>query len=109
VQVLLEAGLEAKVKTFIQISTDEVYGTISEGSWTESSPLLPNSPYAASKASGDLLALAFRKTHGMDVRITRCSNNYGPGQFPEKLIPKVISNVIQGSNIPIYGNGKNVR
>jgi len=109
VQVLLEAGLEAKVKTFIQISTDEVYGTISEESWTENSPLLPNSPYAASKASGDLLALAFRKTHGMDVRITRCSNNYGPGQFPEKLIPKVISNVIQGSNIPIYGNGKNVR
>ena len=109
VQVLLEAALEAEVKTFIQISTDEVYGTISEGAWTESSPLLPNSPYAASKASGDLLALAFRKTHGMDVRITRCSNNYGPGQFPEKLIPKAISKIIQGSNIPVYGNGENVR
>jgi dTDP-glucose 4,6-dehydratase len=109
VQVLLEAALEAEVKTFIQISTDEVYGTISEGAWTESSPLLPNSPYAASKAAGDLLVLAFRKTHGMDVRITRCSNNYGPGQFPEKLIPKVISKIIHGGNIPIYGNGKNVR
>jgi dTDP-glucose 4,6-dehydratase len=109
VQVLLEAALEAEVKTFIQISTDEVYGTITEGAWTESSPLLPNSPYAASKAAGDLLALAFRKTHGLDVRITRCSNNYGPGQFPEKLIPKVISKIIHGGNIPIYGNGKNVR
>jgi dTDP-glucose 4,6-dehydratase len=109
VQVLLEAALEAEVKTFLQISTDEVYGTISEGAWTESSPLLPNSPYAASKASGDLLALAFRNTHGMDIRITRCSNNYGPGQFPEKLIPKVISNIINNRNIPIYGDGENIR
>jgi dTDP-glucose 4,6-dehydratase len=109
VQVLLEAALEAEVRTFIQISTDEVYGTISEGTWTESSPLHPNSPYAASKAAGDLLALAFRKTHGLDVRITRCSNNYGPGQFPEKLIPKVISRIIDGTNIPVYGNGENIR
>lgn len=109
VQVLLEAALKSKVKTFIQISTDEVYGTIDAGSWTERSPLLPNSPYAASKASGDLLALAFSRTHGMDIRITRCSNNYGPGQNPEKLIPKAITKILANEDIGIYGTGENIR
>ena len=108
-QTLLQASLEGGVKTFIHISTDEVYGTIPEGSWTESSPLLPNSPYAASKGSSDLVARSYWRTYGMDVRITRCSNNYGPYQYPEKVIPLFVTNLNEGKSIPIYGNGLNVR
>jgi len=108
-QNLLEISRKYGTKTFLQVSTDEVYGSISEGSWTENSPLDPNSPYSASKASADLLCLAFAKTHKMDVRVTRCSNNYGPNQHPEKLIPKAITNMIEGLPIPVYGDGSNSR
>jgi dTDP-glucose 4,6-dehydratase len=94
---------------FLQVSTDEVYGSIKTGSWTEDSPLLPNSPYSASKASGELLARAYHKTHDLDVLISRCSNNYGPNHFPEKLIPLFITNLIDSKKVPVYGNGKNVR
>jgi dTDP-glucose 4,6-dehydratase len=106
---LLESALRCKVSLFIQVSTDEVYGSIQSGSWSESSPLEPNSPYAATKASADLIALSFFKTHGLDVRITRCSNNYGPNQFPEKLIPLAMTNLIEGKKIPLYGDGLNSR
>jgi dTDP-glucose 4,6-dehydratase len=110
VQVLLDAikasGREIR---FVQVSTDEVYGSIENGSWDENSPLLPNSPYSASKAGGELLARAYHRTHGMDVVITRCSNNYGPYHFPEKLIPLFITNLLEGKKVPVYGNGKNVR
>jgi len=109
VQTLLDTAKNASVQTFIQISTDEVYGSIANGSWPETDPLLPNSPYAASKASGDLLARSYYKTHGMDIRITRCSNNYGPNQFPEKVIPLFVTNLIEGKKIPVYGNGVNIR
>ncbi|MEY4570913.1 MAG: dTDP-glucose 4,6-dehydratase [Bacteroidota bacterium] len=109
VQVLLEAALALGVKTFLQVSTDEVYGSINLGSWNEHSPLKPNSPYAASKASGDLLALAFSHTHGLDVRVTRSSNNYGHGQNIEKLIPKIIYKILKREPIHIYGDGKNIR
>ena len=109
VQTILDSIRNGKITTLIQVSTDEVYGSISTGSWSEDFPLMPNSPYAASKASGDLLCKAFHKTYGIDVRITRCSNNYGPYQYPEKIIPLFITNLIQGKNIPIYGNGLNVR
>ncbi len=107
-QVLLE---EARVRgcRMLQVSTDEVYGSVAEGAFTEESPLEPNSPYAASKASADLLVRAGRETFGMDVVITRCSNNYGPYQFPEKLIPLVIANALESSPIPVYGDGRNVR
>lgn len=108
-QTLLQAALDNKVKTFVHVSTDEVYGSISEGSWTESSPILPNSPYAASKGSSDLVARSYWRTYGMDIRITRSSNNYGPYQYPEKVIPLFITNLIKGRSIPIYGNGLNVR
>lgn len=94
---------------FLQISTDEVYGSIDIGSWDENSPLLPNSPYSASKAGGELMARAYHRTHDLDVVITRCSNNYGTNHFPEKLIPLFITNLLQGIKVPIYGNGKNVR
>lgn len=94
---------------FLQISTDEVYGSIETGSWTEDWPLQPNSPYSASKAGGDLFARTYFKTHGLDVVITRCSNNYGTHQFPEKLIPLFITNILEGKKIPVYGTGKNVR
>ena len=110
VQVLLDAikasGREIR---FLQVSTDEVYGSIATGSWTEEWPLLPNSPYSASKASGELLARSYQITHGIDVVITRCSNNYGTHHFPEKLIPLFITNLIEGRKVPIYGNGLNVR
>ena len=109
VQNLLDAAKNASVQTFIQISTDEVYGSIKNGSWPETDPLLPNSPYAASKASGDLLARSYYKTHGMDIRITRCSNNYGPNQFPEKVIPLFVTNLLESKKIPVYGSGLNVR
>jgi len=108
-QTLLEAFKLNTNGIFIQVSTDEVYGSISKGSWVELEPLLPNSPYAASKASGDLIARSYNRTYGLDIRVTRSSNNYGPHQFPEKLIPLFITNLIQGLKVPIYGNGKNIR
>ncbi len=108
-QTLLEAARLSNIDTFIHISTDEVYGSISKGSWTEESILSPNSPYAASKASSDLLALSFARTYGMDVRITRSSNNYGPNQYPEKIIPFFATNLIQRKKVPIYADGKNTR
>ena len=93
----------------VHVSTDEVYGSAAEGAFHEASPLMPNSPYAASKASSDLVARAYCETYGLDVAITRCSNNYGPYQFPEKLIPLVIANALQGRPVPVYGDGMNVR
>lgn len=108
-QTLLDAANRGVIGTFIQVSTDEVYGSISEGSWVESDPLLPNSPYAASKASAELISRAYFKTFGLDVRITRCSNNYGPYQFPEKIIPLFVTNLIDGIKVPVYGDGHNVR
>lgn len=108
-QTLLQTALNSGVKTFVQISTDEVYGTIDEGSWREDYPLLPNSPYSASKASADLLCRSYFRTFGLDVRITRCSNNYGPHQFPEKVIPLFVTNLIDGKKVPLYGSGSNVR
>ncbi|WP_330298077.1 dTDP-glucose 4,6-dehydratase [Streptomyces sp. NBC_00503] len=108
-QVLLDAARKHRVGRFVHISTDEVYGSISEGSWTEEWPLAPNSPYSASKASSDLLALAYARTHGMDVVVTRCSNNYGHHQFPEKVIPLFVSNLMDGKKVPLYGDGGNVR
>ena len=108
-QSLLEASFKNRVKTFVHVSTDEVYGSINEGSWTEEFPLLPNSPYSASKAASDLVALSYFRTHGMDVRVTRCSNNYGPNQFPEKVIPLFVTNLIDSRKVPLYGNGKNIR
>jgi dTDP-glucose 4,6-dehydratase len=109
VQNLLAAALTNEVKTFVQISTDEVYGTISKGSWDEDFPLLPNSPYSASKASADLICRSYHRTFSMDVRVTRCSNNYGPYQFPEKVIPLFITNLIENKKVPLYGEGLNVR
>jgi len=106
---MLQASLESGISTFIHVSTDEVYGSILEGSWTEEEPLLPNSPYAASKASSDLIARSYNITHGLDVRITRCSNNFGPFQFPEKVIPLFITNLIDATKVPLYGDGKNER
>ena len=110
VQVLLDATKNVGgAKRFLQISTDEVYGSIESGSWGEDFSLLPNSPYSASKAGGELLARSYNRTHGMDVVVTRCSNNYGPYHFPEKLIPLFVTNLMEGKTVPVYGNGKNVR
>lgn len=110
VQVMLDAIKDSgRDLRFLQVSTDEVYGSIEKGSWTEEWPLLPNSPYAASKASGELLARSYNRTHGMNVVITRCSNNYGTHHFPEKLIPLFITNLLEGKKVPVYGTGKNVR
>ena len=106
---LLESARKSNVGMFLQVSTDEVYGSIEEGSWDEDFPLQPNSPYAASKASADLISQAYHRTYGMDVRITRCSNNYGPYQYPEKVIPLFITNLIQDKKVPLYGQGLNVR
>ncbi|MBD9733181.1 dTDP-glucose 4,6-dehydratase [Streptomyces sp. H28] len=108
-QVLLDAALRHGVGTFVHVSTDEVYGSIASGSATEEYPLEPSSPYSASKASSDLLALAYHRTHGLDVRVTRCSNNYGPHQFPEKVIPLFVTNLLDGKKVPLYGEGLNVR
>lgn len=108
-QVLLDAALRHGVGRFVHVSTDEVYGSISEGSWTEGWPLAPNSPYSASKAGSDLLALAYHRTHGMDVVVTRCSNNYGHYQFPEKVVPLFVTNLLDGLTVPLYGDGGNVR
>jgi dTDP-glucose 4,6-dehydratase len=108
-QTLLQSAIEAGVGKFVHVSTDEVYGSIDEGSWSEDHLLEPNSPYSASKASSDLLARSFHRTHGLPVSITRCSNNYGPYQFPEKVIPLFVTNLIDGRKVPLYGDGLNVR
>jgi dTDP-glucose 4,6-dehydratase len=108
-QVLLSASITKKVKTFLHVSTDEVYGSVVEGSSVENDSLLPNSPYAASKAASDLLVRSYVQTYGLDARITRCCNNYGPNQFPEKFIPLAIKNLKDGKNIPLYGDGLNIR
>jgi dTDP-glucose 4,6-dehydratase len=108
-QTLMQACLDAGVPRVVQVSTDEVYGSIAEGSWTEDTPLAPNSPYAAAKAGGDLIARAYARTHGLDVVITRCCNNYGPYQFPEKVIPLFVTNLLGGAKVPLYGDGRNVR
>ncbi len=108
--VLLSAARDHKVGRFIQISTDEVYGSLGPtGLFTEESPLAPTSPYSASKTAADLLALAYHKTFGLAVSVTRCSNNYGPYQFPEKLIPLFVTNAMENKSLPIYGDGKNIR
>ncbi|MBK3632626.1 dTDP-glucose 4,6-dehydratase [Streptomyces asoensis] len=108
-QTLLDAALRHGVGPFVHVSTDEVYGSIETGAWTEEQPLSPNSPYAASKASSDLIALAHHRTHGLDVRVTRCSNNYGPRQYPEKVIPLFVTNLLDGEQVPLYGDGRHVR
>jgi dTDP-glucose 4,6-dehydratase len=108
-QTLLDAAVAAGVGRFLHVSTDEVYGSINEGSWTEEWPLAPNSPYSASKAGSDLLALAYHRTHGLDLVVTRCSNNYGPYQFPEKVIPLFVTNLLDGQPVPLYGDGGNIR
>jgi len=108
-QALLDAAVRHGVGRFLHVSTDEVYGSIDAGSWTEGWPLSPNSPYAASKAASDLLVLAAHRTHGLDVVVTRCSNNYGPYQFPEKVIPLFVTNLLDGRRVPLYGDGANVR
>lgn len=109
-QVLLDAAKNIGVKKYLQVSTDEVYGTLGEtGYFTEETPLAPNSPYSASKAGADLLVRAYHETYGMPVNITRCSNNYGPFHFPEKLIPLMIINALHDKDLPVYGDGLNVR
>lgn len=108
-QRLLDAVLRAGVARFVHVSTDEVYGSIGEGSWSEDHLLEPNSPYSASKAGSDLLVRAFHRTHGLDASITRCSNNYGPYQYPEKVIPLFVTRLIDGGEVPLYGTGENVR
>jgi dTDP-glucose 4,6-dehydratase len=108
-QTLLQGALEANVGKFVHISTDEVYGSIESGSWTEEQPLEPNSPYSSAKAGSDLIARSYHRTYGLPVCITRCSNNYGEYQFPEKVIPLFVSNLMDGKKVPLYGDGLNVR
>ncbi|GGM23899.1 dTDP-glucose 4,6-dehydratase [Micromonospora yangpuensis] len=108
-QVLLDAAYRHQVTRFLHVSTDEVYGSIAVGSWDERSPVDPRSPYSASKAGSDLLALAYHRTHDLPVLVTRCSNNYGPYQHPEKLIPRFVTNLLDGLPVPLYGDGGNVR
>jgi dTDP-glucose 4,6-dehydratase len=108
-QVLLDAAKNQKVSKFVQVSTDEVYGSILQGSWDENAPLLPNSPYSASKAAADLLARAYFVTHGVNICITRCSNNFGPKQDLEKLIPNFIHKLKEGEKVSVYGDGLNIR
>ncbi len=108
-QVLLESAVRHRVDRFVHVSTDEVYGSIDLGSWDESQPVAPNSPYSASKAGSDLLALAYHRTHGLAVSVTRCSNNYGPYQFPEKMVPLFVTNLLDGRPVPLYGDGRQVR
>ena len=108
-QQLLESARRGGVERFVHVSTDEVYGSIKEGSWNEDQALAPRSPYSASKAGSDLAALAYFTTYGVPVMVTRCSNNYGPRQFPEKLIPLFVTNLANGEKVPLYGDGANVR
>ncbi len=108
-QVLLENSRRHGIEKFVQVSTDEVYGSISEGSWDENFPLMPNSPYSASKASADLIVRSYQKTFGLNTNVTRCSNNYGPFQYPEKIIPLFVTNLIQNKKVPMYGSGSNIR
>jgi dTDP-glucose 4,6-dehydratase len=106
---ILQAAKDARVPRVVHISTDEVYGSIEAGAWTEQSPLMPNSPYAAAKAGADLMARAFSRTYGLDVSVTRCSNNYGPYQHPEKIIPRFVTSLMAGGTVQLYGDGLNVR
>lgn len=107
--VLLKCALDAQVGRFVHVSTDEVYGSIETGLSSEDAPLLPNSPYAAAKAASDLVARSFHRTYGLPVSVTRCSNNYGPYQHPEKLLPRFITNLLDGLTVPLYGDGLNRR
>jgi dTDP-glucose 4,6-dehydratase len=109
VQTLLDACLRAGIPRVVQVSTDEVYGSIESGSFHETDPLLPNSPYSAAKAGGDLIARAYFVTHKLNVSITRCTNNYGPYQYPEKVIPLFVTNLLDGMPVPLYGDGLNIR
>ncbi|GAA2422093.1 dTDP-glucose 4,6-dehydratase [Actinomadura vinacea] len=109
VQALMRACLDAGTPRVVQVSTDEVYGSIDAGSWDESAPLAPNSPYSAAKAGGDMIARAYARTHGLPVSITRCGNNYGPYQYPEKVVPLFATNLMDGRAVPLYGDGGNVR
>lgn len=109
VQVLLQACVDAGVRRVVQVSTDEVYGDVAAGSSAEDAALAPNSPYAATKAAGDLMARAYARTYGLNVSITRCCNNYGPYQFPEKIIPLFTTSLLDGRPVPLYGDGGNVR
>jgi dTDP-glucose 4,6-dehydratase len=106
---LLERARDHDVQRFVHVSTDEVYGSIGEGSWREDHLLEPNSPYSSSKAGSDLAALAYHRTYGIPVMVTRCSNNYGPRQFPEKVIPLFVTNLFDGVKVPLYGDGQNIR
>jgi dTDP-glucose 4,6-dehydratase len=108
-QQVFAAAIRHQVRTVLHVSTDEVYGSIEDGSWTEDHVLEPNSPYSAAKAGGDLIARAYNVTYGLDVRVTRCSNNYGPYHFPEKIIPLFVTNLLDGLKVPLYGAGANVR
>lgn len=108
-ETLLRVCLEADTPKIVQVSTDEVYGTIESGAWAEDQPLRPRSPYAATKAGADLIAMAYATTHGLPVSITRCGNNYGPHQYPEKVIPLFVTNLAEGRKVPLYGDGGNVR
>jgi dTDP-glucose 4,6-dehydratase len=108
-QQVFEASLRAGVRRVVHVSTDEVYGSIETGSWTEDTLLEPNSPYSAAKAGADLIARAYAKTYGLDISVTRCSNNYGPYHFPEKVIPLFVTNLLDGQKVPLYGEGANVR
>jgi dTDP-glucose 4,6-dehydratase len=108
-QQVFAAALRHGVRTVLHVSTDEVYGSIDSGSWREDHVLLPNSPYSAAKAGGDLIARSYAVTYGLDVRITRCSNNYGPFHFPEKVIPLFVTNLLDGLPVPLYGEGANIR
>ncbi|MEV5597552.1 dTDP-glucose 4,6-dehydratase [Streptomyces sp. NPDC052496] len=108
-QTLLDACLRTGVSRVVHISTDEVYGSIERGAWTEDQPVAPRSPYAASKAAADLFALACHHSHGLDVSVTRCCNNYGPYQHPEKLVPRFVTHLLEGRELPLYGDGGNVR
>ncbi|MEN3585901.1 dTDP-glucose 4,6-dehydratase [Streptomyces sp. ZYX-F-203] len=109
VDTLMAACLRAGTPRVVHVSTDEVYGSIEKGSWDESAPLAPNSPYAATKAGGDLIALAYARTHGLSVSVTRCGNNYGPRQYPEKIVPLFVTNLLDGLNVPLYGDGGQTR
>jgi dTDP-glucose 4,6-dehydratase len=109
IEILLQACLDAGVSRVVQVSTDKVYGSVTSGSWAEDAPLEPTSPYSAAKAGGDLMALAYARTHGLNVSITRCCNNYGPYQHPEKIIPMFVTNLMDGLEVPLYGDGRNVR